>query len=451
LIGETVSEKIILDGLGSVLRENETYLSGDYSDATNQIFSYASEAVADQLAKCLHLGEIERDLFRKSLTGHLFEMPDGTLKRQARGQLMGSVTSFPVLCLINAAVCRWAMEIHEGRKISLRDCQLLVNGDDCVMRSRIGIKRIWAQVCAVAGLKESLGKTYESREFLEINSQIFLREEETHPLAYWTKDVEGKDKLIFRQCPFRQVEFVNTGLLTGAKRSAAKVGLGDIDDPYENIGMRAQWLVDQSPMEVKSTVMRQFLKCHREVLERTRCPFYIPQWLGGLGLPCGDWGEPSELDLRLAHKVLLEWKQRRPVTGTKEGWQTWRLASSALPEPLYTSEKGPDSELYQDAVTKKCIDLLFDSNVSLEDLHVVNDPTSGARLVRMNARLYVPPKGKLPQPLPLWRLEKLKRYPNWRVNDFHEALQEIIKTKQKEENIKTFAHTNMEGDEWFLD
>lgn len=115
LIGEPLSAGLAARVLGK-LRDADVLVSGDYAAATDNLASWASETVADTLAECLFLDKLDPllpALLKTSLTGHLFETDEG-IKRQTTGQLMGSITSFPVLCLINAAICRWALEIAHG-------------------------------------------------------------------------------------------------------------------------------------------------------------------------------------------------------------------------------------------------------------------------------------------------------------------------------------------------
>ena len=122
----------------------------------------------------------------RSLTKHLFEMENGTLREQKEGQLMGSITSFPFLCLANAAFCRWALEISEHKKMRVRnqplDCKsmiapLLINGDDCTMKGcRSNMRHLWTTITSFGGLTSSLGKTLFSlkeKPITVINSQTF--------------------------------------------------------------------------------------------------------------------------------------------------------------------------------------------------------------------------------------------------------------------------------------
>jgi hypothetical protein len=140
LIGTPVTEKIILDALGSNLSEDEAYLSGDYEDATNNLEAWVSETIANAVADELKLYPVERRLFIAALTRHTIRgLP------QQRGQLMGSIVSFPVLCIAVAAIARWALEAGTLRKWLLKDAPLLDNGDDLAMRCTEKVRLIWEQ------------------------------------------------------------------------------------------------------------------------------------------------------------------------------------------------------------------------------------------------------------------------------------------------------------------
>jgi hypothetical protein len=419
LLGETVSEENILNGLKSKLEEGYGYMSGDYKSATDGIASWASEAVADEISRVIGLSEVERVLFRNNLTGNVFVVRDdkegykGLL--QQRGQLMGSITSFPVLCIINAAMCRWSYELSEKKRFLFRDTPLLINGDDCAMRCNAKAYRYWKRITSAVGLSESIGKTYYSPNFVEINSRIFERVEKAVDVV--TERDDGSK--VTRQTNLKEVKLVNLGLLRGLKRSS-KASLNDQSSVYENIGARARLLIRECPNSLQVSVMKIFIKEHKKVLDQARVPWYIPDWLGGIGIPSGSWGEPSELDKRLATKILLNWKKEHPISLARQEapWKTWQLATKGLPEPIFCREKGPHTDRYNDAVAKKCLDLLFDENISIDDLYQVvsSEKNLGRKLLKKNQKFWKP-AGKLPQPIDPEDLKFIPLHPNWEISE----------------------------------
>jgi len=416
LIGKPVSEKIMLDGLGRNLGEAESYLSGDYAEATDNLFSWVSETIADQIKEELGLEKLEHALFQRALTEHIYEV-DLKKLRQLIGQLMGSIVSFPVLCIANAAMCRWAIELSYLRKFLLKDAPLLINGDDCAMKGRTTtIKLHWGRLTTFIGLKESIGKTYLSREFVDINSTSFQRMKE----SFTIDDTNRTGATIKRETFLKQVKYVNIGLLYGLKRSGGKVGLNDQTDVHNNMAARARELLRLAPESLHEELMRMFIKHHKPLLDRMRLPWYIPEWLGGVGLPIGPWSKGiSELDLRIAHRILLNWKKERPIplSHQETPWKSWLLATSLLPEPYYVLEKDQSTAFYTETVATKCIDFLFDSNINIEKIHnVIQGEVEGAKAIKRNAKLWLPRAEALPAPLTIEEIMFQSRYPTWDIS-----------------------------------
>lgn len=400
LIGEPVTEAYVLDRMGLNLKEGEIYLSGDYAAATDNLKSWVSECIADEISEICQLRPEEAILFKRALTQHWMVGNDGTLRRQTIGQLMGSIVSFPVLCIANAAMCRWSLELAERKVIRLTDSKMMINGDDCTMRAPFRLYRYWHDITDFCGLTESLGKTYQSEHFLEINSTRFQRDQESHSIEY--KDRQT-GRIVQRETFLRMVKYVNLGLLTGIKRSGGKVGLGDQADAHNSLAVRSKELLRLAPDRLRTAVMREFIREHKELLVRTRLPWYMPEWLGGVGLPSGEWGGNSELDLRVAHAIVLNWKQGQPLKLPRNTpWKIWQRAKSLVPPPLYTTVKGPHTEAYNAIVGRKCIDLLFNKDISLDDIYddVEESKTNVSRAIEHNAKLWQAKRYKaLPKPL----------------------------------------------------
>jgi len=147
---------------GFTPKEGETFVSGDYSSATDNIHLDVYQTV---LTAILDSGNFS-PLFREgALTHSVSEIfSDGLTVTQRRGQLMGNFLSFPILCIINKLCFEFAL----GRKHPVK-----VNGDDIVFRAPLGSKEIWAKVVAQAGLVVHPGKTGESPRFFSLNSTPF--------------------------------------------------------------------------------------------------------------------------------------------------------------------------------------------------------------------------------------------------------------------------------------
>jgi hypothetical protein len=294
LIGETITAENIFESLG-FLPEGFEFVSGDYKASTDNLHSWVSEILSEEIMKCLSANSTDINpefmaqasiLMKRSLTQHILENPIAGLEYddsygidrdtfdkykviaallQKEGQLMGSITSFPFLCIANAALCRYAMEISEDRKWSLRNVPLLCNGDDCILKMRKCIGRLtWEMVTKFGGLESSVGKTYFSDKFAVMNSVHF-----NYKPASWTEEATN---------PFTEVKYVNLGLVYGQKKSGVR------GKPLEALGALHHKLFETCPSRYWKRANRKFLSVNRSILTRYELPWYLPKWCGGIGL-----------------------------------------------------------------------------------------------------------------------------------------------------------------------
>lgn len=138
-----------------------------YVQATIQILIEQSRGLTDEQVRCLRVvGELR---FASDLA--------------TRGQPMGSMMSFPMLCLINKTVVDLTLtELFEKRKICFKEWsshRCLINGDDLLLRCPTPdsgdydrIHRRWGDS---VGLVVNCEKTMVSEESGEINSTLFVR------------------------------------------------------------------------------------------------------------------------------------------------------------------------------------------------------------------------------------------------------------------------------------
>jgi hypothetical protein len=382
--------------------EGKKVLSGDFDAATDSLRTWVLDTLLDEACRILAISDTEKAILSAGLAHSLIEKTDGSQVMQTKGQLMGHVLSFVFLCFAVATVIRCSCEIDQGRDLTLDETPGLVNGDDNLAVLGDSGQDAWKQISAFMGFKESLGKTYFSDLFLNMNSRNFI--------------VLDKYPLTLKQTPF-----VHLGLLQGKKRSG-NVGANDEDDPRSTIGARARKLIELCPENLREELMHTFVANHRQYTDQfPHIPFHIPEWLGGFGLPIGPWGEPTEIDLKIARKLLLNWRTVRPkrlATGVE--WQLWELATNSLPIPKYTTEEGWWTEEYQMAAGRAVINLLFDSNYSIEDLHQNKQKENTVyRALRSNDALWHPANGMARKPLERERLEFHTLIPNFRIEKVH--------------------------------
>lgn len=355
LIGSPVSADFIQERLGAKLAKGEKFLSVDYSDATNQMQSYVSEEIANAICDEMGLNDLIRGFFLRSLTGHTIEDSEtGEKGLQKSGQLMGSITSFPILCIANAVILRWTRESVTGHSYALRNVPGCVNGDDGLLRVGPNGPAHWMKIASIAGLLPSIGKVYYSESFLNINSTTY----NYHPDGY-----EGYTTIVYDRLPypgraaecaksgvsdqvevkessrevrrlrhFQLVPYVNMGLLLGLKRSGAPMSVGDTGPDGKSIGAVSHALIDTCPEYLKENVLRFYINHNKKIFQRFPLPWFIPERFGGLGLPVLGRFFPRDMDLRLARYMHVHPETFRvPTTSTAKGWQMWRLATKLAP------------------------------------------------------------------------------------------------------------------------
>jgi hypothetical protein len=401
LIGRPVDERVLLDVIGRELAADESFLSGDYSNATNELRSWVSEQIADELSSVLALTGEEAILLKRSLTQHVLEDPETEEHLpQQNGQLMGSVTSFPVLCIANASLCRYVMEKgtfangdrRQSVVLPLSRIRLLVNGDDCLFPANEVVRRYWEQVGKFVGLTPSIGKYYFSKTFCDINSTTFVLGDELPQV--WPRKKENVVRLprdgertVFRMNPFRLIKYVNFGLLYGMKRSGGKLTQADVFSPLNSMGSRHRELFRLCPSSSWDDVHQAFLNNHRDLLKQMgSIPFYLPEWLGGLGLV----GTPSSRDVHLAFGALSNWKnlKLRPTRFLeKMPWRVRQCAQRYLP----TQKTRMLTRLEKTETTRVMgllsIATLFDSGLSLSDLYS-SETEDGLDAFKVNLRFW---------------------------------------------------------------
>jgi len=119
-------------------------------------------------------------------------------------------------------------------------------------------------------MEESVGKTYVSDRFCNMNSREF------------TVEPDGT---------FVEVPFVNYGLFLGLGRSESVItdlgaqggerGLHDEGPLWQ----RALALLEQAPQSLRHRLYNSFLDYNSKVLKSVRLPWFLPTAYGGLGLP----------------------------------------------------------------------------------------------------------------------------------------------------------------------
>jgi len=380
-------------------------LSGDFEASTDNLYSFISNTISDRIIFNLfqnrtdeddvnlpaHFWNELRSFMRTALTEHIFNL-DGEDIPQKNGQLMGSIVSFPILCIANAAMCRKAQEIDrcyyddvfgytEGslyipsyqlnleptfRRIDggtvEHHAPLLINGDDCLLRGTPFLKKIWEELAKAYGFTASMGKTYWSDSFCTINSSTFRK-----------SLIETGDSTPGMPYEWKEVKYINSGLLHGLKRSS--VGNTDPQQAHGNLGVIARELKRVTPQELWPKVKSLFISHNRKKLNafsNMALPWFIPEWLGGVGLPRDNELISDEdranctiirscfADLIQAEKTDVEWKVNSLVLHQFKLWEKVGLIRTNYQKLMTDDELVQEVEQnYLEVYKLMCINLLF--------------------------------------------------------------------------------------------
>jgi hypothetical protein len=145
--------------------EGEIFVSGDYENATDNLNAELQLAILDELLSRSYtvptgVREHAMSIYNSALVCD--GLTDPVIQR--RGQLMGQLTSFPLLCLVNYITFRYSIR----RPVPVR-----INGDDIVFRATPEEVTLWERNVAKGGLTLSLGKTLKHSRAFTLNSTPF--------------------------------------------------------------------------------------------------------------------------------------------------------------------------------------------------------------------------------------------------------------------------------------
>lgn len=214
------------------------WLSGDYTAATDNLPLWVTEALLEGLLE--HIEDEPTKRWARYESGQHFVMyPESSgiePALQTSGQLMGSLLSFPLLCMANAFIVEYS---------GIKPGSYLVNGDDIVASTTQESIDSWKTNAPRIGLSLSLGKNFVSNDFCTVNSQFFCKEEGIMSIRHTGK----------------------TGLLVRARDAPIGRSYADFQDYYGN-----------------EDIYRQtFIRHNLEALKHTPQSLQVPLSHGGLG------------------------------------------------------------------------------------------------------------------------------------------------------------------------
>jgi len=165
------------DGLRSAgfsFVEGELLFSGDYKSATDNLSIEVAETILRELLSTTvsvpgSIKSYAMDILRPMLFNLELMIDDF---KPTRGQMMGSLLSFPLLCIQNRLAFLWS-----GYSVGI-DCSefpCLINGDDILFRSGPHFGAHWMSTVCSLSLEVERSKTSVSAQYGSLNSTLCVR------------------------------------------------------------------------------------------------------------------------------------------------------------------------------------------------------------------------------------------------------------------------------------
>lgn len=385
LIGRPFSPSDLKDLIRKSEGKDDLWCSVDYSAATDGLSYKYSSKIFNSIA--CNLPDFELELAKKVLGPHnLYYPKEGERGIELRGvqnngQLMGSILSFPILCLANLGVfLRATKSLRKDWTYEESLNHVLINGDDMVYAAPYKYFKKNVDIGKAVGLEMSVGKAYYHREYLNINSQSVLC-----PLQSVNRDI-------------RPVNFLNTGLFFGLhkvqgrseKQELASHHQKQVDGIVPNINNLLQGALPGK----ESDLLKQSLKVnHSSILEECKSKtfrgdfhlrnLFIPQVLGGMGVvpPPGWKYKVTKYDIYVASGYIsrrpgLRYTTQRPLPGfdpetlSEVEEVPWGLRTTGKDEELI---RVPFKEISYRSIRYMCRSPMFSFYVRNEN-HFLADP-----------------------------------------------------------------------------
>lgn len=373
LLNEPISGLLINDFVDRNRDQEGAWNSGDYKGATDGLSQEISEIVARSVIGHIApwMSPKELHVLLRNLVGQKIKyvyhdeygIPEEVIIDQANGQLMGSILSFPVLCLVNYLTYFFSVSPlfleYERYVLGLRgaltslelDRELvLINGDDILFKSSDSEYSRWEKTLSFFGFTLSVGKNLRSEKFLMINSCLFTR---TGSLLQ-TEDHNPKRDF------FIEATYPNLGLLKGRSKVSSTDHLVD-DKPL--------WTIDETIRDgFGPNYARYYRVWNKERLQKySNCGqrnYYGPRELGFCGLydPNAVFTTPQLAWATAIHRKITTYgEQDRAPPGLRARDQmvqsvsdTWNDCSGPQPKMgLYIPRRCPTPPGYTDALVSR--------------------------------------------------------------------------------------------------
>ena len=266
--------------------------SGDYQQSTNDLSMEATDVVRKTAFKKAAACVAEKALGPQALWW------GERASEQKNGQLMGSPLSFPVLCVINAALMRLAYQLAYPKLFGKRLDQFpfAVNGDDIVARLDLRVYDYWKQLLAGVNWKLSPGKSYLLKTYAQVNSQTMQ-----------VRNVRGAMVLT------NPIPYLNSGFVQQMSKSTQQIDESPLDS-FSDDWARREASLDRLPAGMRArgreVLNRNLTKFCSRLYADGLTPFQLkpgnPRGLGGFGL------SGHEIDWKVAQMALASRKTAAP-------------------------------------------------------------------------------------------------------------------------------------------
>nr|UQB75996.1 RNA-dependent RNA polymerase [Flumine botourmiavirus 1] len=208
---------------------------------------------------------------------HNLVYPSGELM-QSNGQLMGSLSSFNNLSMINSALFEY---VRMYRPDDFSDWHF-VNGDDILFTATPEGLAYWKLVTSSCGLVPSFGKNYYSSRFYTINSEFYI---------------DGM------QIPYINWALVSKQVATDSREIGEKSeerNSSNLGTLYRSLCQRAQ-----IPLNSISRIRKVFISTHRDALNKSGRSLLLPCLYNGLGAMTASesFSEGLKLDVHMIRDI----------------------------------------------------------------------------------------------------------------------------------------------------
>jgi hypothetical protein len=286
------------------------WFSIDYSAATDGLSARLSAAIMERLLRSQRSDL--REIWMPVLAPHFCKYPPGfdvPPVQQRNGQLMGSILSFPILCLANLGLYLYSIR-DDPRPIGAKCRGVLVNGDDMLYVARRSRWATHVRNGEAVGLRMSPGKAYHDPVYANANSACYHFRLRT-PVEEWADGTQVYELDLHSRTP-KAIPFLNSGLYFGQNKVMEKVSDGttiydEQEDPHKQskVSVIPELLRGVRPgvPARKREIYAGYLKRHKDDLAK-ECGdrnFFISRGLGGMGLT-------SDPDLR-THVTMAQRQQ----------------------------------------------------------------------------------------------------------------------------------------------